>query len=152
MGLKPETQALIERLEKAESGSRELDAAVFKATEPWITGDQMRFMCACTGACNPDGPSYRGACGVVPFYTTSSDAIVALIGEKLPGWNVVINIPPSHQHKHVCELGAPDDPEATIHDPWPFRASAGGANTALAACIALLRALDHQGEGEADDR
>lgn len=115
------TSDLITRLEQAEAGSFDLDMAVADAAK----------------ATDRSWSSWP--------YTTSLDAIVALLGEKLPGWNVTIRIPSNPKHRHVCEIGAPDNPDAIITDPWPFRTSAGGSNAPLACAAALLRAIK---EGE----
>lgn len=80
---------LIERLERAETGSQELDAAICIAigyagqngegaanirTDPDWEGDLL-FEIGAEECCNP-----------IPNLTTSLDAIVALIGQKMPGW------------------------------------------------------------------
>jgi hypothetical protein len=129
---------LIERLEKAEIGGRELDHDISEAFHPHLIGFRLRsgFDGVSVGWA---GPGWSTAWP--PTYTTSLDAIVALIGEKLPGWDVVIRIPSKPTFKHVCELGAPDNTAASITDPWPFRTSAGASSAPLAACIALLRAI-----------
>lgn len=132
---------LIERLEKAESGSRDFDAdmsiVIFDSQvkrERQILQSFVHHM-------------GDGDWSVIPAYTTSLDAIVALIGEKLPGWSVVIRLPGEAKHKHTCEVAAPDDPAASITDPWPFRTSAGASSAPLAACIALLRAIQTKESG-----
>jgi len=100
---------LITRLEQAEAGSLELDLALIVA----VYGIASTYP--------------------VPAYTTSLDAIVALIGEKLPGWM----------------KGYQDDPKgarAYLSDPDSGRATSSLAKTpATAFCIALLRAIK---EGE----
>lgn len=103
---------LIERLEKAEVGSRDLDLAIERLTNISSVHDDHldRF---------PDAAKP---------YTTSLDAIVGLIGEKLPGWTWE-----AVSYGSAC-LFSPDDQEAM--------AIGGTATTApLALCIALLRSL-----------
>lgn len=106
---------LIARLEKSESGSRLLDEAMFDAVretdEPQIIFDY-------------------------PAYTTSLDAIVALIEEKVGGG---------------YRIDASDGPQGRA-DAWVWRkgTSMGGFwgdawSPPLALCIALLRALDQNG-------
>lgn len=129
---------LIERLEKAESGSFELDHQVAEAVFLHLDPSKR-----CEGGAGWLGPDQILVRPPKP-YTASLDAIVALIGEKLPGWDVAIRIPSQPTFKHVCELGAPDNPAASITDPWPFRTSAGASSAPLAACTALLRALHTQ--------
>lgn len=124
---------LIARLEAAEAGSRELDTEVFRALEPW--SDPERFYCACTGACLPDSPYYRGGCSAKPRLTTSLDAIVATIGEKLPG-----------QYWAVTEH--PDGFVATIGGPFHSQVKGVAMTTApIALCIALLRAIKEGADG-----
>lgn len=84
---------LIERVEKGEGADRELDGAIHVALFP--DSDASRFI---TGAYRsewwkfgtPQGLVYRtenGGGGVpLPSYTTSLDAVLALIEGKLPGW------------------------------------------------------------------
>lgn len=60
---------LVERLEKAEVGSREMDLAIW--------ADHVAV---------PRAPRPASLNVTPPAYTTSLDAIVGLIGEKLPGW------------------------------------------------------------------
>jgi len=80
----------------------------------------------------------------VPAYTASLDAVLALVGEKLPGW-------------HVNELHQrPDEPlwwadllvreiEGPPGDEPTWRANAHAATPALALLSALLAALDASG-------
>lgn len=118
---------LVARLEAAEAGSRELDAEI--ATEvlgwKWIEASHVWEL--------PAGSSWsasRSRWGV-PAYTSSLDAITALIGEKLPGWSWSVG----------------SDGQAAVSSPPKGHYVAFGtvANTpALALCAALLRALSTQ--------
>lgn len=122
---------LIKRLQEVEAGSRELDAEICVAlryggenssgaenvrTDPDWEGDLL-FEIGTEACCNP-----------LPRLTTSLDAIVALIGEKLPGrdWSIA-------QDENRCS-GFAGQPCGH----W--------ANTpALALCAALLSALQQEG-------
>lgn len=101
---------LIALLEAAEGGSFELDMAVADAAK----------------ATDRSWSSWP--------YTTSLDAIVALIGEKLPGWT----------------WGVGSDGQAAISSPPKGQYVVFGtvAKTAsLALCAALLRAIKEGGDG-----
>jgi len=129
--------SLIKRLQEAEAGSEQLDAAICVAlqyggansdgaqnvrTDPDWSGDLL-FEVNSDDCCNP-----------IPKLTTSLDAIVALIGEKLPG-----------QFWAVSEH--PDGFIATLGGPFVSETKAATFSTApLALCIALLSALQAQGE------
>jgi len=126
---------LIERLEKAKAGSFELDHQVAEAVFSHLDPAKR-----CEGGAGWYGPDDVLVRPPKP-YTASLDAITALIGERLPGWSVVIRLPGEAKHKHTCEVAAPDDPAASITDPWPFRTSAGASSAPLAACATLLRAI-----------
>lgn len=138
--------SLIKRLQEAEAGSEQLDAAICIAlqyggansdgaqnvrTDPDWSGDLL-FEVNSDDCCNP-----------IPKLTTSLDAIVALIGEKLPGWSAVIRIERA-PYLETCELCAPDDPKASLMDKWPVRMSGGAKTAPLACCIALLSAPQSQ--------
>ena len=123
---------LITRLEQAEAGSRELDAAIFKGLggplPPKFMGMGITLEWQADGsALFPVGEMQIRYSP--PAYTTSLDAITALIGEKLPGWM----------------KGYQDDPKgarAYLSDPDSGRATSSLAKTpATAFCIALLRAI-----------
>ncbi|MGW9332756.1 hypothetical protein [Bosea sp. NPDC055594] len=88
---------LIERVEKGEGADRELDGAIHVALFPDSAAS--RFI---TGAYRsewwkfgtPQGLVYRTENGgglPLPSYTTSLDAVIALIEEKLPGWHADVD-------------------------------------------------------------
>lgn len=116
---------LIARLEKAEAGSRELDAKISDHFKWWPEGftridfhgrDRRWRKCA--------GIDERIDC---PAFTTSIDAITALIGEKLPG----------------CEYagGTRGQSWARLRPVAAKSCSARAQTLTLALCAALLRAL-----------
>lgn len=121
---------LIARLEKAEAGSRELDAEIATAVLgwKWIAVEQVWELPA--GSSWPQSRSRWG----VTAYTTSLDAIVALIGEKLPGMDWTVS-----STGEVYLVGP------NIVNDW-FEAN-GAKTPALALCSSLLRALQAK-EGE----
>jgi len=117
------TGELIERLEAAEAGSRELDLAVTH-----VTGGTFAY----TDRRSDDG-TWSKVDIACPAYTTSLDAIIALIGEKLPRWSW------GAEGKGQAAIASPDDKPAIVFGAF--------AKTApLALCIALLRALSKEGE------
>lgn len=150
--LKPEDRALIERLEKAEAGSRVIDADMALAIDPKFAGwikhpnlkdDSPAWM---QGELWPSREEFddwlirdgKPCSDYAPLYTTSLDAILALIGEKVGG-------------------GYRVDASGGSVDAWIWRkgTSRGGiygeAWTApLALCIALLRALKEKETGNGE--
>lgn len=119
----------IERLEKAEAGSRELDADVSIV----VHDSQVRR-----------GPHYwhhmgDGDWSEIPAYTTSLDAIVALIGEKSP-----LRGPVSIEMAGSGFCAIAD----TV--PCADGVAAWGNTPPLACCIALLRALQTKEQTHGD--
>lgn len=118
---------LIEKLKAAEAGSRELDAEIAKALgQPHGMREEVDVESRtiiewdCTGR-----------------YTTSLDAIVALVEEKLPGhhWSV------SRQCEYPALAGR-DHRFAAFVGNYGTPKRAEGPTPALALCIALLRAME----------
>jgi len=114
---------LICRLESAEEGSRELSYEVWKATEDAVYFDTL------------PGPECTA-------YTTSLDAITGLIERKLPGcrWSIKVDDGQEGFWAHLRNA-QPHLTEAR------YVANADAKTPALAACIALLKALgslDHK--------
>lgn len=133
--------ALIARLEAAEVGSRELDAAVYDQLFPRLTRD---------------GKAVAGFPGRWPFHpgsahdeevlpvTTSLDAALALAERVLPGWLwdvTTITTAVGGLRKPLASVVRPDQPEGEEIKTWGY-----GSTPALALVIAILRAK--QGEGE----
>lgn len=148
------TADLIARLESAGAGSRELSTEVFRALEPWSNPE--RFYCACTGACLPDSPYYLGGCSAKPRLTTSLDAIVEVIGEKLPGWTTDVHMadasPCTYPVHWRVESVRFDDCTAGIYYQHPKieereLGEGCGKTPALALCAALLRAIQEGADG-----
>lgn len=76
-----EVQALLERVKACEFGDRELDAEIAKVVLGWVVyQDDPSFWRA-----GPKNLNF-GLCRRLEFYTSSLDAIVALIDKELPGW------------------------------------------------------------------
>jgi hypothetical protein len=125
------TADLIARLEAAESGSRELDDAVWwpiAKLGPYhreVDGRRERNIMAPFGQedWRPIGPY-----DLPPALTTSLDAITALIGQKLPGyeWSVGWDM----------EVGKFYGATNGISTFW-------GSTAPLALCVALLKATAH---------
>lgn len=120
---------LIARLEAASEGSRELDAAILSAIGDQAL-DRGRFGWEWR-------PERVGFWRPMPEPTTSIDAIVALIERKLP----VLADFYIAQHRGSAR--------ATIWlDGKPFDGVKEGRDKPLAACIAFLRALRTQDQGD----
>lgn len=121
---------LIERLEKAESGSRDFDAdmsiVIFDSQvkrERQILQSFVHHM-------------GDGDWSVIPAYTTSLDAIVALIGERSPLRGPI-----------ALEMAGSGFCAIESTEPCQDPVTAWGNTPALAACIALLRAIQTKESG-----
>lgn len=114
--------ALIAKLEAAPCGSRELDAEIALAIG-WVPIP--------SPALNIWASMWKAPCGQeyysLPSWSTSLDAITALIAEKLPG----------------CEYSSEANStwsQASIHSPTTNDFHGWGSSEALARCIAFLKA------------
>lgn len=118
---------LIERLEAATVGSRELDEAVTLLAFPEMQ-DWPRGLDGDGGWTSPkDGRVYA------PPYSRSLDSALALAERVLPGWCWLIE-----RHK--------DGTGSVTLDEWSAYAegsSVTGETPALALCCAILKALQH---------
>lgn len=120
--------SLIKRLQEAESGSLEFDALL---------------ACAVLGGHSPRPDGQYQPVGAQFWYvkarkyTTSLDAIVALIGEKLPGWKWSVGTSVGG----TC-FGCVEDDDQDAEDELGFDSWA--STPALSLCIALLSALQSQ--------
>jgi hypothetical protein len=115
------TAPLITRLEEAAEGSRELDELVaLGTTHPYGIG-----------------PSGRA---VMPYYTTSLDAALALAERVLPGWAWEIRIDAAGTSVEAAPrwwlegLAAPDEDGVAVE----------GKTSALALCIAIAFATNQE--------
>lgn len=133
---------LIARLEAASEGSRALDRAVALAAGVLFIDEDNRLY----ALDRDDGGRVYGGLGediLIRPFTTSLDAIVALIERKLPGWSWGVS-------------GALSPPcTGLLYEPAPtasgyrVKVRISASKPPLALCIALLRALaQHQGEAE----
>ena len=124
---------LLERLEAATGPDREIDAAMHVAlVKPEQYADDLRYFRLPTPSmdymemCAPGTYWLKQRSGAslhtAPLYTASIDAIVALIERVLPGWELRLA------------------PRWAQLKQWDFVHSSTGATTAIAACIALIRA------------
>lgn len=139
---------LIERLEAASEGSRELDATMFRAIGAPLPDKFANLNLELTWG--PDGSAYMpvGEMQVryePPAYTTSLDAIVALIERKLLGWSWGV----SGALSPTC-TGMLYEPAPTATG-YRTKRRADGKTPALALCIAFLRALQAQQETSEDE-
>lgn len=128
---------LIGRLKAASEGSRPLDWLIAEE----IGDEAFRLKAAAWPPFAPGSKIDKG----IPAFTTSLDAIVALIERKLPGWT-------------VARLGQNDDKtwHAELREGYltsydrvatsSYRPGSRPATPALALCIAFLRALQAQQE------
>ncbi|HEY9219572.1 MAG TPA: hypothetical protein VIO94_16105 [Phenylobacterium sp.] len=130
---------LISSLEKATEGSRELDAeiAVLLSGDPeaWVVNPAPHSIFSPVPGWWRTGDDVSHE---APAYTTSIDAIVALIERKLPGWGFDVTYRAAWGNSTACVIG----PERSSPPH-----SAAGKTHALALATALLRALQHQGGG-----
>ncbi|HEV7352545.1 MAG TPA: hypothetical protein VGN74_05390 [Brevundimonas sp.] len=128
-------QTLIERIEAAEVGSRELDGAVwFALFEPDVNHGALHV------EQTEEGPREALTCELgskwaddVGHYTTSIDAAVGLAERVLPGWVITLEIAGSGQ----AYLYHPDPCGPTIKTL--------GKTPALALVAAILRAKEGEG-------
>lgn len=121
---------LIERLEKAEAGSRELDCEIGLIVRTNGRGEIVQWGNGEWVIQDAGGPY------VVDDFTTSLDAALALAERVLPGWSRgVFEDEPGNQPPWL----------ATLTEVCDARAVEGhegaGATAPLALCIAILRAL-----------
>ena len=116
--------SLIEKLEGAEVGSRELDAAVNDATNPHFGGPYAHT------------PSMMKAFGYPANVTTSLDAALALAERVLPGWAWNVDRWGKMSRVTLNECDA-----AGWHKSTHRRIEVAAEQTpALALCAAILRA------------
>lgn len=135
---------LIAGLEAAAEGSRLLSAEVFCAahdhtlvgwSNDWAPGGFIYV--------RPSGASVFSSGDDHAAFTTSLDAIVALIERKLPGWIVRLDMHPTGSEASV------EPAWKSLDRPRSKSIWVGQAHRApLALCIALLRALQLQGGSE----
>lgn len=126
---------LIARLEAASEGSLELDEAIALRFYPWLAplprSEYGGWHHPTDGLIAPADP-----------YTTSLDAIVALIERKLPGWSWGV----SGALSPTC-TGLLYEPAPTATG-YRTKQRADGKTPAIALCIAFLRALRTQDQGD----
>ena len=120
--------ALIERLEKADGPSRELDAAVCR----YLVGSPADHWYGLHGDFITDG--------LAPAITASIDAAVALAERVLPGWVHEIIIDGSGGiHRAIC------GPDRASHRNQPkLKMGMSKANAAIALVSAVLQSLSAQ--------
>lgn len=134
---------LIERLESASAGSRELDVAIWTTLEPGRRAAQLGR----AKGMWPKRPSLDEIeertrifdFSSTPRFTTSLDAALALAERVLPEWQQV------HMSRVWTGLKFPGNgPRSEVvlrrTSEWAPRATASAATLPLALCIAILRA------------
>lgn len=147
--------SLIEKLEKAEGPSRDLDVEIMNTLAPRSPDEKRLF----------DGKVYPATWGAVgqvcdhiryfveaPFLTSSIDAAVALAERVLPGWGWGIE---SNTH-HIKACLNPEYGEPVCQHPhWAAVSNTSGrqfedaASPAIALVLATLRALQQKGSSNA---
>lgn len=120
------TADLIARLESAEAWNRELDWSLAK-----MLAYPRADLWPDVEIWPPFVPGSRSDKSI-PAFTTSLDAITALIAEKLPGWTWEAS---NDGHAY---LWSPDNDDAMV-------CGANAKTPSFALCIALLRALNQGG-------
>lgn len=121
---------LIERLEKATEGSRELDRRL-ATMAGWTVTERIggnRHFQPPTGWVGSNGPM----CGP-PEFTTSLDAAIALSERVLPGWTWFMASGSAPEPYYEATLFGPDE-NATSGEQI-------AKSPALALCLAICRAL-----------
>lgn len=129
-------QLLISKLSEAGGGSRELDAEIMRLDDPefLVRGED--------GISAWRGKQCLGATvHVLPAYTTSLDAAVALVEQKLPGWYWKVRRWPD-AYAELWSGHGEDDAEFFGSGFDAF--GNPPATPALALCIALLKAIEAQ--------
>ncbi|WP_370372933.1 hypothetical protein [Henriciella pelagia] len=144
---------LIERLEAAEGGSRELDAAVFKALDPhgFSLATRQEMVLMPKGA--TIGDAVRRVRAPAP-YTQSLDAALALVEEKLPGAAIEMSI----WQKSKDDLSATcwarlmlthtGEDGKLWHHHSDGRSEAEASTLPLALIIALLKSIQHKEQSD----
>lgn len=133
--------SLIKRLQDAESGARELDAEICVLLQYGGENSSDAQNVRVDPEDEQDGwlifeIGAEECCNPVPKLTRSLDAIVALIGEKIPG---------AHWRTHWIDFRDPVMPPAWAAAGPPGAGEQAWAQTPpLALCIALLLALQSQ--------
>jgi hypothetical protein len=146
---------LIGKLERATGPDRELDALIavtvagFFEIAPRWEGEPIGY-----GYFDADGArieSGHGGDELVPDYTASLDAALALAEKLLPGWKLMM---------HLGGLWGEPIPGATFSEPdfaalsrknLPYRRGQANAETLpIAICLALLRSLSSQKPGNGE--
>lgn len=135
MSEREKLQVLLERVKAASGPDREMDAAVWLALEPGVTRKQWSYIHTASGQeCRMD--ETRDATGrliVVPSFTASIDAALALVERVLPGWFGKVSFNGRGSFCWLWEPGVLDDDD----DGKPIY----GKTPALAILAALLTAL-----------
>jgi hypothetical protein len=133
VGTKPQSgevrQALINKLEAAESGSRELDEALKVILRPFSTEAEFQTAYAA------DSTAMWWVIGK-DDYTTSLDAALALAERVLPGWCWEFRV----DDNGADVQGAPAWWNEGLAAPDIDGVAAAAATPALALCAAILRA------------
>lgn len=124
--------ALLERVEACQGPDREIDDAIVER----MFGKSMLVIT------EDAGTVWRNH--KAPFYTSSVDAALALIGRVLPGWSWSLTVHPSDTPKAaragwdtVCTIYRLDDDYAVERTSGYF----SHKSPALALCAALLAAM-----------
>lgn len=133
-----ERAKLIERLEKAEAGSRELDCWIGYHADLLVDDMSWREKIDKFGiehALNA-ATSYSNVWRTqLPHYSTSIDAAVALVERLLPGWTIA-SIGQDDGKRWHAEL------RKGYRTSYSTVALAGSPTPALALCLAALKALE----------
>lgn len=137
-------RSLLEKVECATGPDQELDAWVMAALFPEL---EPAHLVGSNASIRMFDRGYGGP-GSALRLTTSLDAVLSLVEEKLPGWHwSIVRDKATHRRRYFAQMSVPhnyiDNP-----GPWP-EGSSDGASPALAVLACFLRALIAKQEREA---
>ena len=132
---------IIERLEAAEHGSRELDAEIHSRQlgADWYAKNQYedgsgKWLCYCTSLFI-DSDRKHEQTKLPPYYTESIDAAITLIPDGL--WWVLNSGVQHPNHRSLAQVSSKERTGPISHE-------AHGATPALSLCTAALKAHTHE--------
>lgn len=138
-----DTLSIIAKLESATGPDRELDGMIWKVVDPSEFDRQcsfrgMKYAGHVHTKAEKAAHIARAAGYYSPAYTASLDAALALVGEKLPGWSVVLRIEHSEKFANLWAPGTDPNGGGVCFQSY-------AATPPLAVLLALFRALTPDG-------